>query len=172
MCSLEPEPRSNRPTGPAEVLAARFEARDAADAIRRRLESIGYDPAEISYISDASKCAFTFDAAGNHVTRSGLSGIAGGGSLGAAVSGGAVAFGLGSFVFLGPIGIAAGAAIGGVAGALLGFGMTSDQAVACERAIGDGSLVMAVQTHAGDQQRVRAMLDDHLIAVEQDTYYR
>jgi uncharacterized membrane protein len=159
-------------TGPAEVLAARFDTRDAADAVRRQIESIGYDPAEISYISDAAKCSFTFDSAGNRVTSSGLGGIAGGGSVGAAVSAGASALGLGSLVFLGPIGIAAGAAIGGVVGVLLGFGMTSQQATACEGAIGEGSLVMAVQTHAGDQKRVRTLLGTHLIAAEPDTYFK
>jgi hypothetical protein len=159
-------------TGPAEILAARFETRDAADAVRRQVESAGYDPAEISYISDASKCSFTFDSAGNHVTRSGLGGIVSGGSLGAVFTAGASAFGLGSLVLLGPIGLAAGAAIGGVVGVLLGFGMASKQATACASAIDNGSLVMAVQTHAGDQQRVRALLGDHLIAVEADTYLK
>jgi hypothetical protein len=163
---------NDQSTGPAEVLAARFETRDAADVVRRQLESIGYDPAEISYISDASKCSFTFDGAGNHVARTGLGGIVGGGSLGAALSAGASAFGLGSLVFLGPVGLAAGAAIGGVVGVLLGFGMTSEQAAACEGAIDTGSLVMAVQTLAGDQQRVRALLGNHLIAVERDTYLK
>ena len=163
---------NDSPTGPAEILAARFENDEAADAVRRQVESAGYDPAEISYISDASKCSFTFDSAGNHVTGSGLGGLIGGGSLGAAFSAGASAFGLGSLVFLGPVGFAAGAAIGGVVGVLLGFGMTSKQAAACAGAIDEGSLVMAVQTHAGDQQRVRALLGDHLIAVEADTYLK
>jgi len=161
---------NDQPTGPAEILAARFETREAADAVRRQLESAGYDPAEISYIGDASKCSFTFDSAGNHAASAGLGGIVGGGSLGAALSAGASAFGLGSLVFLGPVGLAAGAAIGGVVGVLLGFGMTSKQAAACAGAIDKGSLVMAVQTHAADQQRVRAVLGDHLIAVEPDTY--
>jgi hypothetical protein len=162
---------NDQPTGPAEVLAARFESRDAAEVVGRQLESIGYNPAEISYISDASKCSFTFDGAGNHVAISGLGGIAGGGALGAAVSAGASALGLGSLVFLGPVGLAAGAAISGVVGVLLGFGMTSDQAAACADAIDKGSLVMAVQTHAGDQQRVRDLVGTHLIAAESDTYY-
>jgi hypothetical protein len=163
---------TDQPTGPAEILAARFETGDAADVVRRQLESAGYDPAEISYISDASKCSFTFDSAGNHVVRSGLGGIVGGGSLGAALGAGASGFGLASLVFIGPVGLAIGAAIGGVVGVLLGFGMTSKQAAACAGAIDNGSLVMAVQTHAGDQQRVRALLGDHLIAVEADTYLK
>jgi hypothetical protein len=160
----------NQSTGPAEVLAARFDDRDAAEALGRQLVALGYDPAEISYISDAAKCSFTFDGMGKHVARSSLGGIAGGATLGAAVSATASIVGLGSLVLLGPVGLAAGAVIGGVVGVLVGAGMNSSQAVACEGAIGDGSLVMAVQTHAGDQLRIRAILGPHLIAAEEDTY--
>jgi len=160
----------DRSTGAAEVLAARFESRDAAEAVGRQLEALGYDPAEISYISDAAKCSFTFDGMGNHVTRTGLGGIASGATLGAAVSATANVIGLGSLILLGPVGLAAGAAIGGVVGVLLGAGMNSSQADACEGAIGDGALVMAVQSHAGDQLRVRALLGPHLVAAEEDRY--
>jgi hypothetical protein len=157
-------------TGSAEVLAARFDNRDAAETVARQLTATGYDPAEISYISDKSKCSFTFDGVGNHAGRAALEGIAGGGAFGAAVSATAGIAGLGSLVLLGPVGLAAGAVMGGVIGVMLGAGLNSSQATACEAAIGDGSLVMAIQTHAGDQARVRSILGPHLIAAEEDTY--
>jgi hypothetical protein len=157
-------------TGPAEVLAARFDNREAAEAVAKQLTSVGYDPAELSYISDASKCSFTFDGVGNHPGRATLEGIAGGGAFGAAVSATASVAGLGSLVLLGPVGLAAGAVMGGVIGVMLGAGLNSSQAAACEAAIGDGSLVLAIQTHAGDQARVRSILGPHLIAAEEDTY--
>ena len=156
--------------GPANVYAARFDTLHDADAVRSKLQAIGYDPLEISYISDPEKCAFTFDAAGSHVTKTAAEvavGVAAvGGVTGAAF--GAVA--LGSVVFLGPIGVIVGGAIGGVVGVLLGAGHDSDQALACEKAIDAGSLVMSVQAHSGDDDRVRAILGDRVIGTEHDVY--
>jgi hypothetical protein len=157
-------------TGPAEVFAAHFQSSAQADIVRAKIESMGYDPREISYISDPSKCDFAFDGTGTHWAKAGLEGLAGGGIVGAGVSAGISVLTLGSIVVLGPIGIAVGAATGTVIGVLLGAGLSSDQAVACENAVNGGSLVMTVQAHAGDQDRVRSALGDHIIAVEDDRY--
>lgn len=154
-------------TGKAEVFAASFKTRDEADVVRKAIEAMGYDPKEISYIVDAASCSSTFDEPGSHWRQMGIGGVVAGGAAGAVA--GAV-IGLGSILFLGPVGAAIGAVSGGVIGTLLGAGMDSDQAAACEKAVKNGSLVMVVQAHAGDVERVRAALGDHIIAEEPDDY--
>ena len=156
--------------GPARIYAARFDNRDAADAVRAKLEALGYDPLEISYISDPEKCSFTFDGMGSHVMKAATEGVVGGAALGGGVSAAFGVLGLGSIVLLGPIGIVAGVAMGGLIGVLLGAGLDSDQALACEKAVKAGSLIMAVQAHTGDDNRVRAALGDRVIFSEDDVY--
>ena len=156
--------------GNAEVLAARFHTRAEADRVREEIEALGYDPLEVSYIADPTKCSFMLDAPGSHWAKMGMRGLSGGGAVGAAISVAMGALGLGSVVAMGPIGAAAAAAMGGVVGILLGAAMDSDQAKACEDAINAGALVMVVQTHSGDEGRVRGALDGHIIAVEKDEY--
>jgi hypothetical protein len=157
--------------GPAEILAARFQNPNDADLVGRKIEALGYDPRELSFISDATKCSFTFDGIGAHARKASAEGIVGGGAVGAAIGAGAVVLGAGGLVLLGPVALLTGAVIGGVNSALLGLGVSSDQAVACENAVNAGSLVMTVQARAGDSAAVRAILGDHLIASENDTYY-
>jgi hypothetical protein len=152
----------------AHVFAARFVSREDTDAMRAKLETLGYEPNEISYISDPEKCSFTFDDTGSHVGRASLEGVAGGAALGAGVSVGFGALGMGSALVLGPIGLLAGVAIGGFVGVLLGAGLNSDQALACEKAVRSGSLVMTVQAHPGDDARIRELLAPNVIAAEED----
>jgi len=154
-------------TGNAEVIGARFQTRQEADAVRATIESWGYDPKEISYILDRAKCSSSFDEPGSHWRRATAQGIVGGAAFGGIA--GEIAT-IGSVALVGPIGLAAGGVIGGVVGLLLGAGLDSDKAVACEAAVADGALVMVVQTHAGDSDRVRALLGTHIIAEEPDTY--
>jgi uncharacterized membrane protein len=161
---------ADSPTGPARIYAARFNNRADADAVRTKVESFGYDPAELSYISDCEKCSFTLDAAGSHVARAGTTGIVGGALFGGGVGTAVGALGFGSLVVLGPVGAAIGIGAGGVIGLLLGFGVDSDVATACEEAIKAGSLVMTVQAHAGDDDRIVAALADHVIGTEDDVY--
>jgi hypothetical protein len=156
--------------GPAEVLAARFHDRAEADAVRAKIEALGYGPDEVSYATDPSRCSYTFTEPGSHWARFAVSGAAiggvGAGALGTAV--GAVT--LGSVAFLGPFALIAGTVIGGVVGLMTGAGMPAKQAQACERAIADGAVVMFVQTHAGDTDRVVAALGKHIIATESDDF--
>jgi uncharacterized membrane protein len=156
--------------GPAEVLAARFQTRAEADPVREKIQGLGYDPMEVSYIADASKCSFTFDEPGSHWNKMGIRGVVSGAATGGIVATAMTGLGLGSLVFLGPVGAAAAAAIGGVVGLLLGAGLDSDAALACESAVNDGAVVMIVQTHSGDEDRVRAILGEHIIGVEKDEY--
>lgn len=149
----------------AEVYAARFETRDEADVIRNAIEAIGYDPKDISYILDPRTCSSSFDEPGSHWRQMTIGGIVAGGAIGAV---GSAAIDLGSVLVLGPIGLLAGAGIGGVVGVLLGASMESNQAAACEKAIKSGALVMVVQAHLGDGERVRTVLGKHLIAEEAD----
>jgi hypothetical protein len=158
------------PVGEAEVLAARFDTLAEADSVREKIEALGYDPLEVSYITDPTKCSFTFGDPGSDWAKMGIRGVAGGGAVGAALTAAMGALGLGSIVLVGPIGVAAAAAMGGFVGVLLGAGMDSDQAKACEDAINAGALIMVVQTHSGDQERVRAALGKHIVAVEKDEY--
>jgi len=156
--------------GPADVVAARFQDRTEADAVRTKIEAMGYSPEEVSYVANPEKCSATFTDPGSHWARMALGGAAvggaGAGSLGAVV--GAVS--LGSAAFLGPVGLVAGAAIGGVVGLLLGAGLPDGTAQTCAQAVEDGSLVMVVQTHAGDTDRVRAALGRHIIGDQRDDY--
>ena len=156
--------------GPARVYAARFDTLGDADAVRSELQALGYDPREISSISDPEKCSFTLDSAGSHVPRGAAQGVVGGAALGGGVSAAFGALGLGSLAVLGPAGVIIGAAIGGFAGALLRAGLDSDQALACQKAVNEGSLVMAVQAHTGDDTRIRDLLGDRVIATEDDMY--
>jgi hypothetical protein len=151
----------------ADVLGARFDTRAEADVVRRSIEALGYDPKEVSYIVDTTLCSSTFDEPGSHWREMGIKGLFGGGAFGAVAG---VVAGLGSIALLGPIGAIAGAATGGVVGLLLGAGLASDQAIACENAIKAGALLMVVQTHAGDSERVRRLLGDHVVADEKDEY--
>ena len=48
--------------------------------------------------------------------------------------------------------------------------MKSDQAMACEKALAGGALVMIVQTHAGETEQVLSILGDRVIATESDQY--
>jgi hypothetical protein len=75
--------------GPAEVVAARFHDRAEADGVRANVKALGYGPAEVSYITDPSKCSYTFTEPGSHwanFARGGavLGGV-GAGALGTAV---------------------------------------------------------------------------------------
>jgi uncharacterized membrane protein len=157
--------------GRAEIVAARFGNQNDADIARLKLENLGYDPRELSFISDATKCSFTFDGIGSHGAKAAADGIVGGGAFGAALGAGATVLGAGGLVLLGPIGLVTGVVLGGVSGLLLGLGLSSDQATACEEAVNDGSVVMTVQAHAGDSAAVRSALGDRVIAVESDRYF-
>lgn len=156
--------------GPAEVVAARFDNQHDADVVRLKLEELGYDSRELSFISDAKKCSFTFDGIGDHSAKAAAEGIVGGSVAGTALGAAAAVLGAGGLVLLGPIGLLTGAAIGGMTGVLLGLGLNSDQAVACEDAVSQGSLVMTVQARAGGSAAVRSALGDHVIASEKDEY--
>lgn len=160
-----------RQPGRAKIFAARFDDRSDAGAVRRKLESLGYDPAEISSISDPEKCSFTLDGAGNRVPRAGAEGLLGGAVFGGGVGATTAALGLGGLVILGPIGTITGLLVGGLVGLLLGAGLDSDQAAACRKAVTGGSLVMTVQAHTGDDERVAAALGRHVIATEDDVYF-
>jgi uncharacterized membrane protein len=150
-------------TGIVDVLAASFKTRDEADPVKKAIEAMGYDPKEVSYVIDAATCSSSFNEPGSHWRQMGLGGVVAGGAVGAVTT--AV---FGSILLLGPIGVGIGALSGGVIGLLLGAGMQSDQATACEKAVKDGSLVMIVQPHPGDADRIRALLGDHIIAEADD----
>ena len=82
--------------GKAEVLSARFNTRSEADVVRATLETMGYEPQEVSYVADALLCSSTFDEVGSHWAQMGRRGVLGGGAIGAiagiATSIGSVAF--------------------------------------------------------------------------------
>ncbi len=100
--------------GPATIYGARFENFAEADAVRSKLQSLGYDPREISYISDPEKCSFTFDGAGSHVPKAAAEGMVGGAAVAAALAQHSQRSALEASPFFGPIGIVAGLAIGGL----------------------------------------------------------
>ncbi len=157
--------------GKARIFAARFDDRASAEVVSTELVLLGYDPAEFSYISDPEKCAFVLDAPGGHVVKTAagamLAGAVFGGGTGAVTG----ALGAGSILLLGPVGLTVGLGVGGIIGILLGFGVNSDQAEACEAAVRAGSLVMTVQAHSGDEDRIARALAHHVIATEDDTYF-
>ena len=155
--------------GPAEVLAARFQNRAEADAVRAKIEAMGYDPAEVSYMTDPVRCSSTFTEPGSHWQKMVLGGVTIGG-VGSGALGAAVGAATGGLAVLGPIGLVAGAVIGGAVSMLISFGVADDTAVACAKAIDDGALVMVVQTHAGDNARVRAALGSHVIGGDTDEF--
>ena len=66
----------------AEVLAARFRNQNDADVVRLKIEDLGYDARELSFVSDTTKCSFTFDVIGDHAAKAAAEGIVGGGAVG------------------------------------------------------------------------------------------
>jgi len=89
-----------------------------------------------------------------------------GGTLGWLSGVGAVAIpGLGAFIAAGPIlatltGMAAGAALGGVSGALIGYAVPEFEAKLYESKLRDGNYLISVHTRSVDEQaHVRQILD-------------
>ncbi|MDF3030800.1 MAG: hypothetical protein K0R03_1358 [Moraxellaceae bacterium] len=80
-----------------------------------------------------------------------------GGSLGWLVGAGALAIpGLGPFIAAGPIlaalsGAAAGAAVGGLTGALIGLGIPEHEVKHYENRIGEGGILISVQTNSREE---------------------
>jgi hypothetical protein len=54
-------------TGPARIYAARFDSRADADTMRTKLDSLGYDPAELFYIGVAPKMTSTLSMEIEHL---------------------------------------------------------------------------------------------------------
>ena len=91
-----------------------------------------------------------------------------GGAFGWAVGIGALAIpGLGPFIAAGPImaalsGMAAGGALGGISGALIGLGIPEYEAQRYEGKLKEGHILLSVHTEDSDEtSRVKEILSDH-----------
>lgn len=156
--------------GRAQILAARLENQHDAEVVRVKLEDVGYDARELTFICDSTKCSFTFDGIGDHVAKNAADGSVGGRDRGGVRRGPTFLRRLAPNATR-PNRSRGRCNAGWGLGLLLGLGMNSDQATACEEVVSGGSVVMTVQAHAADSVAVRAALGEHFIAAESDDYF-
>ena len=144
-------------------VTAIFNSRFEADQALRALENVGITPSDISMLmsDDARSSHFKIEE-GNKADEGAAAGATFGGILGgvtaALLSAGALAIpGLNLVVsgsiIAGMAGLGAGAATGGLLGALIGAGFKENEAKLYEKELYEGNILMAVQTHNGDQKR-------------------
>lgn len=156
-----------------------FSERQKAEAAISSLQSMGYNPKDISILMkdtrEAKEIAETTgvsDIAEDTVTGAGTGAVAGG------IAGflaGTVLPGLGGFLVGGPIGAAlglsgvaattvSGAATGAVAGGIIGalissFGLSDEEAEMYQTRVQEGGILVAVPSRKGDEDEVRNTLE-------------
>jgi hypothetical protein len=148
-----------------------FETRIEADKALERLEAIGVMPSQVSILA-------TDETRGRHFTLQNSTKAEEGATAGAALGGlaGAVAAALASagaiaipgmniivsgYLISALAGLGAGAATGGVVGALIGLGFPEHEAKLYEEELRSGNILLAVKPKDAEQRkRVQEILDD------------
>ncbi len=153
----------------ANLITGLFETEASAEEAVAHLKQIGYTQNEISVIMKDRNAAREFAVdTGSHTMEGVGTGAAIGGTIGAVLAGllavGSVAIPGVGLLAAGPLAaMLAGAGAGGLAGSLLGWlvgvGIPEDVAPYYERGLQAGGIVVAVATHAGDENRVRDILN-------------
>ena len=144
-------------------VTAIFNSRFEADQALRALENVGITASDVSMLmSDEARATHFKLEEGTKADEGAAAGATFGGILGgvtaALLSAGAIAIpGLnlvisGSLI-AGMAGLGAGAATGGLLGALIGAGFKENEAKVYEKELYEGNILMAVHTHNADQKR-------------------
>ncbi len=165
----------------AKMVLGMFNLRDNAEEAISELESLGYNPKDISIMmQDRGEAREIGDSTGANVAEGAIGGATTGGALGA-VAGlligiGAIAIpGIGGLLIGGPLatalglsgaaastlsGAATGAVAGGLLGALMGLGIPEDDARYYEEGIKSGGILVAVPTFTGREEEAAMVLTD------------
>lgn len=158
------------------VLAA-FHNQTDADVVIRELETLGYNPKDISVIT--KKESKVIEDTGDGLLEGATSGAVTGGAVGglAGLLAGAGIFpALASLMIGGPIAVAlgltgaaatavsgavTGAVAGGLIGALVGLGVPEETAAYYDEAVEKGGVVVAVPAAVSEEQKVEDILSAH-----------
>lgn len=146
-----------------DYVTAVFSSRFEADQALRALENVGITSSDVSMLmSDEARSSHFKIEEGTKADEGAAAGATFGGILGgvtaALLSAGALAIpGLNLVVsgsiIAGMAGLGAGAATGGLLGALIGAGFKENEAKLYEKELYEGNILMAVQTHNSEQKR-------------------
>lgn len=138
-----------------------YHARKDVEAAVRELEKEGFAFSDISILLPKSLSADATKAPEGAVTGAMI-----GGALGLLASAGFLVIpGLGPFLAAGPLmsaltALGIGGALGGVSGALMGWGVPEDEAKRYEAALESGRILLTVHTESADwRERARASLE-------------
>ena len=164
--------RSDSTARARNVAIGTFEYRDRADAAVTALQAAGFAHADIGVIARRTDEWSDFDNANDTPTDNAATGAVAGAAAGAGVGGlWALGISVGLMPAIGPIvaggllgsvlaSAAAGAAAGGVGGALLGLGLSEDDANYYHSEVAAGRTVVTVR--AGDRfEEAMGILRDH-----------
>lgn len=156
------------------TVAGVYDSEVGANRAVAQLLDTGFNKEDISLIvSDKARhtiFASPTDDEGSRATRGGAAGALFGGALGALVAGlttvGVIALPGTGLLFAGPIisvltGVGAGAAAGGLSGALIAAGFAVDDAKRYEEEVKSGKAVVVVHTDEDKAARARVALSDN-----------
>ena len=153
----------------ANLITGLFDTETAAEQAVSRLKTMGYGQNEITIImKDRSAASGIAHEAGSRTMAGVGTGAALGGTIGAVIAGliatGTILIPGVNVIAAGALAAAlAGAGAGGATGGLIGWlasaGIPDDVAPYYERGLHDGGIVVAIAAHAGDEERVRKVLD-------------
>jgi uncharacterized membrane protein len=161
------------------ILAAFHNSRHADQAVRD-LESLGYNPKEISFIGkEGASYVAPDDSPANRVVEGASSGAVAGGAIGgiAGLLAGAGVFpALAGLLIGGPIaallgltgaaatavsGAVTGAVAGGLIGSLVGLGVPEETARYYEETVNEGGVVLAIPARPAQREEVSNLLESH-----------
>jgi hypothetical protein len=154
-------------------LTGLFHDRADAESAVEQLHDLGYTHDEISVMmSDQTRSRDFAEATGSKAAEGATTGGIVGGAIGAILAGvtatGAILAvagtgGLAAPIVVGPLaavlaGLGAGGLAGGIIGALVGAGIPEERARVIESGLKEGGILVAVQPHMGDEERVARIL--------------
>jgi len=158
----------------ANLITGLFDTPAAAENAVAQLRQMGYEQNEISIImKNRADAEILAEETGSRTMESVGTGAVIGGALGAVLAGllavGSVTIPGVGLLAAGPLAaMLAGAGAGGIAGSLVGWlvgaGIPADVAPYYERGLSEGGVVVAVAAHAGDEERVRQVLQGGSVA--------
>jgi uncharacterized membrane protein len=151
-----------------EIISHVFDERRQAEDAVRALERDGFSTSEISLLTHGDTVTGTYDDddAGAATSGATLGGVTGAG-IGLLAALGTIAIpGIGPLVAAGLLattvaGAGTGAVVGGLAGALIDYGVSSDDAEVYSEAVRRGGTLLTVHTTPAKSARARLILSEH-----------
>ena len=159
---------------------------ESAEVTVQRLRDLGYSTQDISVMMKDQEHARKFASdTGSHAAEGAVTGGAIGGGIGALLAGltatGSIVAivgtgGVAAPLVIGPLaaalaGLGAGAATGGILGALIGAGIPNDEAAKYEEGLNRGGILLGVNPREEDRHRVREILGSSSGAPEREKSY-